>query len=101
VLARVGSSCTGTLTISNTSQQPLGWQWTAASPSLISNYRIYYNNKQYGGTQLPKDTDPALQPQKSDTVVVNLSSCAFHQTQVTITAKDTLNHPYQFVIKPS
>ncbi|HEX5441803.1 MAG TPA: serine/threonine-protein kinase [Ktedonobacterales bacterium] len=101
VLARVGSSCTGTLTISNPTHQTLGWQWTAANPSLISSYRIYYNNKQYSGTQLPKNTDPGLQPQKTDTVVVNLSSCAFHQTQVTITAKDTLNHSYQFVIQPS
>lgn len=96
-----GSTCTGTLTISNSTQRTLGWQWTSANPSLITSYRIYYNGKLYGGQLLPKNTDPGLKPNDTNTILVNLSSCSSHQGQVTITAKDTLNQTYTFVIKPS
>ena len=94
------STCTGTLTISNTTQRTLGWQWTSANPSLGTSYRIYYNGNQYGGQLLPKNTTPGLKPKGADTILVNLYNCSSHPQQVTITVKDTLNQTYQFVIKP-
>ncbi|HKW20255.1 MAG TPA: serine/threonine-protein kinase [Ktedonobacterales bacterium] len=101
ILARSGTTCSGTLTISNTTQRTLGWQWTSADPSLSTSYHIYYNGKLYGGQLLPKNTNPGLQPNKADTILVNLSSCSSHPDQVTITVKDTLNQTYTFVIQPS
>ncbi|HEX5157938.1 MAG TPA: protein kinase [Ktedonobacterales bacterium] len=95
------STCTGTLTISNTTQRTLGWQWTSANPSLSSSYHIYYSGKQYGGQLLPKNMSPGLKQGETDTILVNLWSCSSHPDQVTITAKDTLNQTYTFVIKPS
>jgi serine/threonine-protein kinase len=102
VLARQGSACSGTLTISNTSKQTLGWQWTAATPSLSgSYYRVYYNGKQYYGETLPQNMTPGLKQGETDTILVYLYSCASHQSQVNVTAKDSLNHSYHFVIQPS
>jgi hypothetical protein len=53
------------------------------------------------GVSLPQDMDPGLKPNTSDTVLVRLSSCSSHQTPVVITAKDSLNHTYTFVLQPS
>ncbi|HEX5547545.1 MAG TPA: serine/threonine-protein kinase [Ktedonobacterales bacterium] len=102
VLVRSSNTCTGTLTITNTSHQTLGWQWTSASPELSNYYTFTFNGKTTYGTQpLPKNMTPGLKQNETDTVLVRLSSCSTHQTRVTITAQDNLNHTYHFVIKPS
>jgi eukaryotic-like serine/threonine-protein kinase len=102
VLVRSSSTCTGTQTISNTSQQRLGWQWMSAAPSLSSSYSITFNGKTtFGSESLPKNMTPGLAPRGTDTILVRLSNCSSHQESVTITAKDSLGHSYTFVINPS
>ena len=93
ILVKSGtSSCTATQTITNTSSQTLGWQWTA--PELDNSYRFTIN----GHTSYwpAKDMDPGIKPRASDTMLVRVTSCTSKQWPLTITAKDSLGHTYTF-----
>lgn len=101
VLVNPGFSyCTGTLTITNTSSQTLGWKWILADP-VVQGYSYTVNGKTYSNGALPQNMNPGLKARTSDTVLVRLASCSSHQTKVTITARDSLGHTYKFVIKPT
>jgi len=89
-------TCRATQTITNTSKQRLGWKWT--SPQLGTAFRFTINGQTTGWP--PQDLEKGLAPQASDTVLITVSSCSFYMSKpITITAVDSLNHTYPFVMQ--
>ncbi|HEV2456998.1 MAG TPA: serine/threonine-protein kinase [Ktedonobacterales bacterium] len=83
-------ACTATQTITNTTQQTVGWSWQG---SAVGGMRFQVN----GGPDMdwPQDTSPGIPPGGSDTLMVR-ADCNGQAQSVPIVVQDTLGQQYTF-----
>jgi serine/threonine protein kinase len=97
VLVPLGTSCSATLTIKNTSSQRLGWKWTA--PQLSSKYTFTLNQNTNPSPWPPQDMNPGLASGSSDTLLIRVSNCSSQPPSTIITAVDSIGHVTTFEMK--
>ena len=83
-------ACTATQTITNTTQQTVGWSWQRPE---VGGMRFQVN----GGPDMgwPKDMSPGIAPGESDSLTVT-SDCRGQAQSFPIVVQDTLGQQYTF-----
>ena len=86
--------CAGAQTITNSSAQPMTWQWNSIQPSAPPSIFYWVNTTvQFGG--LPADLFPGIAAGKTDRLNVQMK-CAGQS--YTVTLRDGLGRTQQFTM---
>ncbi len=92
------ASCFGQQTITNTSSQTLGWQWSTDVEMTSYYFRFTLNGHRLSTP--PQDMSPGIAPGASETLLVQVVSCATKlKTPINVTVTDSLGHTTTFVMQ--
>ena len=89
------STCYGQQTITNTSNQTVGWNWVSVQPGMPpkSKWSLNFQDPQTF-PPLPSDSEPGISPSQHDTLSIIISGCKQGQPPFTVYVQDTLGNSY-------